>query len=144
MKYVDLREMWQKEAKIDERKLDEESSEQACLHEKYFHLYLAERMALKKMKFELKQLESQKHQFFTEGPSKEQFDDGWKLPARGKIMKADVGRYLDADQDLIDFQLKIEFQQSKVDYLFEITQNISRRSYQVGNIIKFLQWSQEA
>ena len=137
MNFEQLIEEWRQDSNIDITALDEESLKSPKLHHKYYTEYVKERAVLRKLQSDLKRLELEKFEFYTQGPSDEQKNKGWKLPPKGQILKAEVQRYLDADKDLIDLSLKIGMQQEKCDYLISIIKSISGRSFDIKNSIEF-------
>ena len=138
---------WEDDSKINESALDRESLKIPQLHSKYFKIFSAERLRLKEMQGKHKQLLLNKSEFLTQGPTEEQHKMGWQLPARGAlgkgmILKTEVEKYLDADQMIIDSNLKIAYQQEKVSLLESIIDNLNRRSFVIKNAIEFIRWTQ--
>jgi hypothetical protein len=103
----EILEEWRKDCDIDRTELGEESLKTIKLHAKYMALYKQEKLKLIKLKKDYPKLYLAKHEFYTQGPSKETKDLGWELPAKGAIIKQEVPIYLDADQQLIDANLRI-------------------------------------
>jgi hypothetical protein len=129
--------LWEQDAKIDTSELGKIALDIPKLHHKYFKLFSRERLLQKKLQAELKQLKLEKSEFFADGPTEDQRDKGWKLPAKGKILRTDVGRYVDADQDIINLNLKIAYQQEKIDLLESIIKVIVNRGFQVNAAISW-------
>jgi len=82
-------------------------------------------------------LKLDKYEFFTQGPDEETQQKGWKLPAKGLILKADIPMYMDADEDIIKLSLKIGVQQEKIELLESIIKTLINRGY---NIKTALDW----
>ena len=139
MKLADIKELWKADSHIDHTVLDVEYTKGPRLHAKYYELYIQERLVLNKIRGELKQLELDKWKFLTEGPTQEQHEK-WTLPARGKILKTEVVRYLEADFDLQELALRVEHQDAKVDYLYSIIDTIGKRGFAIKNAIDFIRW----
>lgn len=140
MNFKEIRDAWEIDSQVDITKLDEESAKQHNLHAKYLDWYLVERVFLVKLQEDMKQLYQGKYEFYTQGTSKEQHDDGWSLPAKGQILKAEVKQYIEADQDISTLVMKIEMQKAKVDYLKEVVSSLNFRTNQIRNIIEFLRF----
>ena len=85
----------------------------------------------------MKRLKLDKYEFFTQGPDEETQQKGWKLPAKGLILKADIPMYMDADEDIIKLSLKIGVQQEKIELLESIIKTLINRGY---NIKTALDW----
>ncbi len=142
MKLEEIHELWALDSQIDESELDAESLKIPQLHSKYYKIYNIERMILRRLEGEYKTLSLEKYEFYTQGPTDEQHKRGWKLPAKGMILKNEVDRYLEADRDIIAMSLKIALQREKVDLLHSIIGNINSRSFHIRDCIEFLKWSQ--
>jgi len=142
VKFEEIKDAWEIDSQVEITKLDEESANQHRLQAKYLGWYMMERVYFKKLEEDLKQLDMKKYRYYTEGPSKEEVNDGWTLPARGQILKNQVARYIEADKDMSDLVMKIEFQKAKVDYLKEVVTCLNFRSSQIKNIIEFLRFKE--
>ena len=137
MKIEDIQAMWSEDAKIDHTELSHEALRIPSLHSKYFNVFTAERLRLRKYEMELKKLKLEKYEFFTQGPTKETHDRGWKLPPVGKVIKSEVNSYIDADDDVINITLKIGIQQEKVEMLDSIIRSLNNRGFLIKNAIDF-------
>lgn len=137
MKLEEIFTEWEKDSNIDITELGEESLKISKLHNKYFRILSYERMQYKKLDAELKMLRLEKHEFYTQGPTKETMERGWKLPAVGKILRSDVNNYIDSDRDIVNLSLKIGMQIEKIDLLESIIKVIINRGY---NLKVALDW----
>jgi hypothetical protein len=135
MKIEDIIEMWTEDTKIDSTELSTESLKIPGLHNKYYRVFLEERLRLKKMESELKILKLEKYEFYTLGPTKESHEKGWQLPPKGIILKQDIPMYMDADKDIIEMNLKLGLQHEKVDLLETIIKSIGNRNFIIKNAI---------
>lgn len=129
--------LWEADCKIDVTEVGQAAVDIAKLHNKYLKILSNERLALKKCEADMKQLKLEKYEFYTQGPNEETQAKGWKLPAKGLILKADIPMYIDADQDIINLSLKIGLQQEKVEVLDSILRTIMNRSYHIN---AFIEW----
>lgn len=137
MKLDEILDFWQEDTKIDRTELGDEALNIAKLHHKYYQILVNERLILRKHESDLKKLKLDKYEFFTQGPNEETQSKGWKLPAKGLILKADIPMYMDADDDLITLSLKIGMQQEKIELLESIIKTIMNRGY---NIKAAIEW----
>lgn len=135
MNIDDILNLWQEDVKIDRTELGDEALNIPKLHHKYYEIYVKERLILRKYEAELKQLKLDKYEFLTQGPNEETKDKGWRLPAKGMILKGDIPMYLEADQDIINLSLKIGLQQEKIELLDSIIKNIMNRNFVIKNAI---------
>jgi hypothetical protein len=140
MKFEDIIEEWKKDSNIDKTSLDDEVLKVPKLHHKYYSIYIVEKATLRKLLSELKVLELQKYEFYTMGHTEETREKGWKLPAKGMILKADIQKYMDGDQDIIDLSLKIGVYQEKIDFLESILKTLSIRGYNIKTAVDFIKF----
>jgi hypothetical protein len=138
MKLEAIFELWNEDSKINRNELGEEALKISSLHQKYYKIFVHERLVQKKLETDLKRLKLEKHEFYTQGPTPEQSEKGWKLPSIGRIIKSDVSTYLDADEDIINLTLKIAAQSEKVDLLESIIRTLRDRNF---NIRAAIDWS---
>lgn len=141
--YVNFEELfneWDKDSSIDKTKLDDESLRITKLHHKYYKLFIAERSRFRHLEGELKKLKLEKTEFYTQGHNEETRAKGWKLPAKGVIIKSDVPMYVEADQDIIDLTLKIGIQQEKIEFLESIIKSLNNRGYNIKTAVEFIKF----
>lgn len=129
MKLDDIFTLWNVDANIDRTELGDEALKIPKLHAKYYAIFTEERLRLRKYETDLKRLRLDKYEFYTQGPTQETHDLGWKLPAIGKVIKSDAYTYVDADSDIIDLTLKIGIQQEKIELLDSIIRTLTNRGY---------------
>jgi len=144
MKIEELFEEWEKDCVIDKTELGDEAVRIAKLHSKYLKWMFEERLRLKKMDSEFKQLKLEKYEFYTQGPTKEQREKGWELPPKGMILKQDLNMYMDADKDIIDHSLKIGLQQEKAQLLEDIIKSLNNRGYNISAAITWARFTMGA
>lgn len=131
---------WRKDCDIDHTELGEESLKTIKLHSKYISIYKKEKLILIKLQKDLAKLRLAKFEFYSMGPSKETQELGWEMPARGAIVKIEIPMYMDADQDIINANLKIAVQQEKVDLLADIVKEVNNRRWSIRAAIDFQKW----
>lgn len=137
-------EEWQVDSKMDRTRLDVEAVNIPQFHHKYFKLLISERLLMRKLEADLKQLKLEKHEFYTQGHTKETQDKGWKLPPKGLILKADLPMYMDADPDIVALNLKIGYQLEKIDLLESIIKMVMNRNFQIKSAIDWIKFEQGA
>jgi hypothetical protein len=131
MKLERIFEEWESDSEFDKTELGDESLKVAKLHHKYYRMLTQERITRRQLEADLKILKLEKHEFYTQGPSKESMDRGWVMPPIGKVIKSEVGNYMDADRDIIDISLKIGIQSEKIDFLESIIKTLLNRGYNI-------------
>jgi hypothetical protein len=128
---------WEEDSKIDEDNLHTESTKIPSLHAKYYKI-LNNILLLKKIEEnKLKQLKKDKWQYYTGKADPEVYID---KPFDYKVLRQDVDKYIDADEDLIKISSKIDYYQIMLNYLDSILKTINNRTYQIKNSIEWQQF----
>jgi antirestriction protein len=128
---------WEEDSKIDEDNLHTESTKIPSLHAKYYKI-LNNILLLKKIEEnKLKQLKKDKWQYYTGKADPEVYIDN---PFDHKVLRQDVDKYMDADEDLIKQQTKIDYYQVMLSYVDSILKTINNRTYQIKNSIEWQQF----
>jgi hypothetical protein len=135
MKLEDILDEWEKDAKIDRTNLGNEAIAIPALHNKYYRIFIQEKLLLRKYQEEQKQLKLAKTEFYFMGPTAESEEKGWKLPPQGKILKADVPNYVEADKDVVHLNLKVGVQLEKVEFVMSIIKSLTNRGFQIKSAI---------
>lgn len=135
MKIEEIESLWSEDSIITDIDLSREASKIPQLHAKYYQIYIREKMILLKYRNEYKKLKLEKHEFLI-NPTEDKFNDGWKLPAQGKILKNEIHTYLDGDDLLLQQELKIGIQEEKVTFLKSIIDSINTRNFIIKNMIE--------
>lgn len=144
MKIEEILDNWKADVVIDRTELGDEALKIPKLHHKYYQLLVNERLILRKLETELKQLKLDKYEFLTQGPNEETKDRGWRLPPKGMILKGDLPMYLDADPDIINLSLRIGVQQEKIELLDSIIKSIMNRNFNIKNAIDWQKFTMGA
>jgi len=135
MKLEDIQLMWQEDSKIDRTELGEESLKVPQLHSKYFTLFSNERMNLRKMEHEYRELYRIKHEYYNGTLSEDELKEYQWEPFQLRILKSDISIYLQSDKDLSKSELRIDLQKEKVEFLESIIKNLPARGYQINSAI---------
>lgn len=140
MKYEELVEMWEKDAKLEPDNLDNESLRIPFIQGKYFNLFCREKAILTKLNLDLSQLRRWKRDYFLgEIPVEELVEKGIPVFAR-RLVKSEVDAYIDTDSEVIALLEKIAVVQTKVDLLNLFVKSINDRQWNIRNAIEFLKW----
>jgi hypothetical protein len=127
MQIEEYEKMWAEDGKIDESNLIAESARIPQLHSKYYKLYHRAAMKAVKLRYDLKELERVKTEYYNGTISEEDLKErGWK-PNPLKVLKSDIPKYIDSDKDIIELSLKIEYQSSIAKFLEDVVRSINFR-----------------
>ena len=124
----------ERDLKIDDTELDLESIRTPQLHNKYLKHYTKYSLQLKKVQDDYKELYRIKWEYYTgkADPSVYQAQ-----PFDLKILKSDVGIYLDADKDLQEVGQKEAYLAAVVTYLEKVLREINNRNWNIRNAIEW-------
>lgn len=140
LRIEDVLEMWKDDSEIDELKLDEASRDSAKLHAKYLEMLSITRLQLKRKEAEFNVLLKDKFLWYNGKMSKDEMDArGWDYdPLNGlKILKGDMDRFYDADEDIQNAKMRIDYLKELVAVLEEIINNIRWRHQTIRNSIEW-------
>ena len=137
MNLDEIQTLWDEDSKIDEDELHTESTKVPSLHAKYYRI-LNNILILKKVEEnKFKQLKKEKWQYYTGKADPEVYID---KPFDHKVLRQDVDKYMDANEDLIKVCSKIDYYQIMLNYLDSILKTINNRTYQIKNSIEWQQF----
>ena len=105
---------WEEDSKIDEDNLHTESTKIPSLHAKYYRI-LNNILLMKKLEEnKFKQIKKEKWQYYTGKADPEVYIE---KPFDHKVLRQDVDKYMDADEDLIKILSKIDYFQVMLNYM---------------------------
>jgi|TARA_R110000824_G_scaffold401740_1_gene614339 hypothetical protein len=129
---------------IDKTELDTESLKTPQLHNKYLIMHSQEKLKLEQLLSEKKIKRKNKWLYYTGKMSEEQLRFyGWE-PFDLTILKTDVDRFIDADDDMIKLSAKLTLQQEVVDYLESVVKLISNRQWNIRAALDWIKFTQGA
>lgn len=137
----DIHDLWKVDSHINGVELAEESLKIPQLHGKYLNFLTDSRTTLKRMKFKMKQLLLEKDEFYSGRMSTDKLVAKGLKPFPHKVMKADLEKYVTADKEVIEFQLKMAEKEECVAVLESIIDQINKRTFVIGNAIKWNQFT---
>jgi hypothetical protein len=136
-----IKEQWSEDSKIDADLLDEESIKIPQLHSKYLN-YLSDVRLLKRRKeSEYKILLKEKFEYYTGKADQSVYQE---KPFDLKVLKTDLGLYMDSDPELQLLQARIDYYDEILFFLEKVISCINNRGFQIKNSIdwqKFMQGS---
>ena len=127
--------------KMDETELEIESMKTPQIHNKYLIIFTDEKLIFGKMKSDMYRLKKDKWLYYTGKMSQEELDEyGWGTFDLN-ILKSDIDKFLDADEDIIKLSNRILLQKEKVDYLENIIKIINNRQWSIRSAIDWLKFT---
>jgi hypothetical protein len=130
--------MWKKDSEINIDDLHNESLKIASLHAKYYEYYNNFSLLRKKSELQYKNKKLERYNFYA---GKSDPDVYKEEPFPYKVRdKEGMQRHIEADEQLSEIFIKIEYYDTILKYLEEIIKMISNRTYQIKNSIEFLKF----
>ena len=124
----------ERDLKIDDTELDLESIRTPQIHNKYLKIYTTHSLQLKRLQDEYKILYRVKWEYYTGKASPETYKE---KPFDIKVLRTDVGIYIDADADLQQLSQKVAYTKQITDYLERILREINNRNWTIRNTIEW-------
>ena len=129
---------------MDKTELDAESMKTPQLHNKYLIFHSDEKLILGKMQSDLSVLKRDKWLYYTGKMSQEQLEERNWEPFDLTILKTDIDKFLDSDEDIIRLSNKILLQKEKVNYLENVIKIINNRQWSIRSTIDWLKFTNGA
>lgn len=137
----ELKEMVEKDLKIDRSALDNESLKTPQLHSKYLNFFHDDRIKLRKLRLNRDILYRKKWEYYNGKISEEELKVlGWE-PFQFKILKQDLDVYLNSDLDLQKYETEIMILEERISYLESTIKNIMNRQWNIRSAIDFLKFT---
>tara|TARA_Y200000002_G_scaffold41922_1_gene30461 strand:+ start:1104 stop:1535 length:432 start_codon:yes stop_codon:yes gene_type:complete len=137
MNLDEIQSLWDADSKLDPDNLHTVSTDIPALHAKYYRILNRILLLKKSEENKFKMLKKEKWQYYTGKADPEVYID---KPFDHKVLRQDVDKYMDADEDLIKQLSKIDYYQVMTSYLDSILKTIGNRTYQVKNAIEWQQF----
>jgi len=141
MTLEELQEQVDKDLKINEAELDLESLKTPQLHNKYLKHYNNFKLLMTRAESDYKILKRDKWEYYTGKASPKVYQE---KPFNLKIMKSDLDKYLDSDEDLIKSKQKIQYLETVVNYLDRTLKIVGVRDWQIRNAIEWRKFTSGA
>ena len=124
----------EKDLKIDDTELDLESLKTPQLHSQYLKTYSTYALMLKKAEGDYSKLHIKKWLFFTGKAEPEEYKEkNFDL----KLLRQDVDKFIDSDDEIIKLKQKIEYLKQICHYCESTLKQINNRTFQIKNAIEW-------
>jgi hypothetical protein len=138
MNIDEIQSLWEEDSKIDPDNLHQESIKIPALHSKYYKIYNNIVLLKKLEESKLKILKKEKWLYYSGKSDPDVYKEN---PFDHKVLKPDLDRYMDADEDILKSTSKIDYYQTMISYLDSILKTILNRTYQIKNSIEFMRFT---
>jgi hypothetical protein len=127
---------------IDSNHLEDESIRIPQLHNKYLCILMDEKIIYEKLESKLKVLKRDKWLYYSGKMSEEELKrKGWE-PFDLAIIKQDVDRFVDSDDEVITLGNKLFVQKEKVAYIESVAKIVSNKIWNIRSTIEWIKFTQ--
>ena len=134
MKIEELYKEVERDLKIDDTELDMESIRTPQIHNKYLKYFTQQSLQYKKLNDDYKVLYRIKWEYYTGKANPEVYRE---KPFDLKVLKADVGIYLESDGELQQLSQRMAYAKQIIEYLERILKEINNRNWNIRNTIEW-------
>jgi hypothetical protein len=136
-----LQELADKDLKINDTELDLESLKTPQLHNKFMKHLTKFKLLLTRAEDEYRMLKRDKWEYYTgkSDPAVYQLK-----PFNLKILKQDVDKYIEADEEIQKATQKVKYLETVVDFLDRTIRQISNRTFTIKNAIDWRKFTSGA
>jgi hypothetical protein len=136
-----LQEQVDKDLKINDTELDLESLKTPQLHNKYMKHYTKFKLMLTRAETDYSQVKRQKWEYYTGKADASVYAE---KPFDLKVLRTDVDKYIESDEEMIKAKQKVEYLQAVVDYLDKTLRQITNRTFTIKNAIDWRKFTSGA
>ena len=136
-----LQEQADKDLKINDTELDLESLKTPQLHNQYMKHLTKYKLMLSRAETEYSVLKKDKWEYYT---GKADASVYAQKPFDLKILRTDIDKYLDSDEDLQKAKQKVDYLNTTVDFLDRTIRLISNRGFTIKNAIDWRKFTSGA
>jgi hypothetical protein len=130
-----------KDLKINDTELDLESLKTPQLHNKYMKHYTKFKLLLTRTEDELRTIKRDKWEYYTGKADPSVYQ---AKPFDLKIMRTDIDKYLEADDDIQRLSQKVAYLVTVVDFLDRTLRVVVNRTYTIKNAIEWRRFTSGA
>ena len=141
MDLEELQILAEKDLKINDTELDLESLKTPQLHNKYLKHLNKFKLLLSKSQIDYYTMRKEKWEYYTgKAPAQVYAEKPFNL----KILKTDIDKYMESDDELVKLKSKVEYIQTVIDFLDSTIKQISNRGFQIKNAIDWRKFTSGA
>jgi len=130
-----------KDLKINDTELDLESLKTSQLHNKYLKHLTKFKLLLSRAEGDLAIIQKLKWEYYTGKADPQVYA---QKPFDLKILRTDVDKYIDSDDEIIKAKQKVHYLQATVDFLDRTIRQIANRGFTIKNAIDWRRFTSGA
>ena len=142
MKIDEIRKLIEQDTRINSSELDVEALKLPQIHNKYLCLLMDEKLLSSKLDSDFKILNKNKWLYSSGKMSQEQLDDLNWTPFDLNLLKTDLDRFIDSDEEVILLYNKCLIQKEKVNYIEQVVKLISNKIWNIRAALDWIKFTQ--
>ena len=131
-----LKEQWSKDSALTSD-FHRESMNTPQLHSKYLNYYFDEKKDLNRMQKAYARMKRIRFEYYTGTIEPEMLEKFSWEPFLRKILKTEVGMYLESDEVLSTMEVELQDQKDKIHFIEEVLKQIGQRNFQIKEAISW-------
>ena len=137
-----LKEEVKNDLTIDKTELGSESVRIPQIHNKYLNFLMNDRLVLSKLETDLTKLRHRKWLYYTGKMSHEELEElGWESFDL-TVLKTDIDRFINADDEVITLQHKVSLIREKANYLDGVMKAINNLNWNIRAAIDWMKMTE--
>ena len=138
MKIEDIMKEWKNDAKIDDINLDSSSIDIPNLHAKWLEIRTKAKSKLIKLQYTKKKLTKTLYEYYRGNLNNpDDLKEIGREPLLNKPLNSETTIYVDADDEMININLRIAAQEEIVEVLTEILKSINNRNWVIKAAVDY-------
>mgnify|MGYP000724554739 CR=1 FL=1 len=129
---------WSEDCKIDETNLSHESTNIPILHSKYISMYTNAKLSRLRIYEKRKEIKRKLTEYYSgDLNNPEDIKEIGREPFNKKLLNTQVQTYVDSDDEMININLKIGYQDELIKLLEDIVKTIHTRNFIIKNSLDY-------
>ena len=129
---------WSEDCKIDETNLSHESTNIPILHSKYISMYTNAKLTRLRIYEKRKEIKRKLTEYYSgDLNNPEDIKEIGREPFNKKLLNTQVQTYVDSDDEMININLKIGYQDELIKLLEDIVKTIHTRNFIIKNSLDY-------
>lgn len=137
MNIEQINQEWSADCSFDLEDLAAESARIGKLHQKYYKLYIDDKIRLTQMEDDLNEKKQIKRRYYKGLMDREELEQRNLPQFDVKLMRDEVNEYLDSDPEIVAIRLRVATVRERTEYLKSIIDQIKQRSFNIRNAVEW-------
>lgn len=128
---------WSEDCKIDETNLSHESTNIPILHSKYISMYTNAKLSRLRIYEKRKEIKRKLWEYYDGKTCEEDLKEWGREQFKMQLINSQIATYVDSDDEMININLKIGYQDELIKLLEDIVKTIHTRNFIIKNSLDY-------